>query len=84
MYVGITNNLLRRVGEHKSGLVEGFTNKYNVHKLLYFEHYNDVNEAIKREKQIKNLVRRKKVELIELKNPAFEDLYSKLLKEFMM
>lgn len=73
-YVGITSNLTKRIYEHKNKLVKGFTKKYNVWKLVYYELYDDVNEALKREKQIKNLVRRKKELLIRKMNPNFKEL----------
>ena len=74
IYTGVTNNLERRVYEHKSGLIEGFTKKYNVHKLVYFEHYNEPKIAISREKQIKGFSRSKKNYLIEKDNPYWIDL----------
>ena len=74
MYTGVTNNLKRRVYEHKQKVNKGFTKRYNVWKLVYYEIYNSPIEAIKREKQIKNLLRRKKIELIKAKNPSFEEL----------
>jgi len=79
LYTGITNNLVRRIYEHKNNLVKGFTEKYKVHKLVYFEIFEDPENAIKREKAIKNLVRRKKDELIKLSNPDFSDLYQTIL-----
>ena len=79
LYTGITNNLVRRLYEHKNNLVEGFTQKYNVHKLIYYEIFQDPENAIKKEKSIKNLVRIKKIELIKTMNPGFSDLYSSLL-----
>jgi len=78
LYTGITNNLKRRVFEHKQKIVEGFTKKYNVDKLVYFEVYNDPQIAIEREKQIKNLLRKKKESLIDKENPKWFDLYDKL------
>ena len=74
-YVGITNNLVRRVYEHKMGLVEGFTKKYNIKKLVYFEEFNDVYLAIAREKLIKKWKRRYKINAIESINPEWKDLY---------
>ncbi|MDO8619585.1 MAG: GIY-YIG nuclease family protein [Candidatus Daviesbacteria bacterium] len=79
LYTGITNDLIRRVYEHKQKLVPGFTQKYNVDKLVYFEIFQDPENAIKREKAIKNLLRRKKIELIKSQNPTFLDLYSSIL-----
>jgi len=78
LYTGITNNLKRRVFEHKQKIVEGFTKKYNVDKLVYFEVYNDPQSAIEREKQIKNLLRKKKELLINKENSEWYDLYDKL------
>ncbi len=74
LYVGITSNLIKRVYEHKNKLLEGFTQKYNVTKLVYFEQTNDVNSAIAREKQIKAYRREKKIKLIEGTNPQWLDL----------
>ncbi len=74
LYTGVTNNLMRRVYEHRLKLVDGFTKKYNVSKLLYYEATTDVESAITREKQIKGWVRRKKVGLIESVNPYWKDL----------
>jgi putative endonuclease len=74
MYVGVTNNLERRVHEHKNKLVEGFTQKYNVNKLVCFETTNDVLAAIEREKQIKKWRREKKNRLVEQMNPTWADL----------
>lgn len=79
LYTGITNDLIRRVYEHKQKLVPGFTQKYNVNKLVYFEIFQDPENAIKREKAIKNLLRAKKIELIIINNPDFSDLYSTIL-----
>jgi putative endonuclease len=74
LYAGVTNNLERRVFEHKNHLVEGFTSKYKITKLVYFEETGDVTAAIAREKQIKGWLRRKKVALIESVNPEWQDL----------
>ena len=79
LYTGVTNNLIKRIHEHKEKIVEGFSSKYNVNKLVYFETHNDINLAIKREKQIKGGSRKKKIDLIIKNNPHFEDLYSKLI-----
>ncbi|GAA4369912.1 GIY-YIG nuclease family protein [Hymenobacter saemangeumensis] len=73
-YIGVTNDLARRVAEHKAGLHQGFTKKYNVHKLVYFETFADVNAAIAREKQLKAGSRAKKLGLINTFNPAWEEL----------
>lgn len=74
MYVGMTNNIKRRLYEHKNKLVPGFTAKYNVHKLVYFEAYSDVNQSIRREKVIKKMLRIKKNALVESVNPEWNDL----------
>lgn len=74
MYIGVTNDLMRRVNEHKAGAVEGFTKKYNVKKLVYFEEYNEVTLAIEREKQIKGWARSKKNALVESINPEWKEL----------
>ena len=79
LYTGITNNLVRRVYEHRNNLVKGFTQKYHVHKLVYFEIFQDPENAIKREKGIKNLLRNKKIDLIKTENPNFVDLYEKII-----
>ncbi len=74
IYVGITNNLARRVYEHKNKLNKGFTEKYNINKLVYYETFQWVKEAIKREKQLKRLPRSKKVELINQMNSEWNEL----------
>lgn len=74
LYTGVTNDLERRVSEHKRHLVEGFTARYNVTRLVYYEMTSDVEAAIAREKQIKGWLRRKKVALIEEGNPDWHDL----------
>ena len=74
LYIGVTNDLQRRVAEHRSGLIPGFTQKYNCHKLVYFEEYSDVDLAIAREKQLKKWSRAKKEALIATKNKAHIDL----------
>lgn len=73
-YIGITNNLIRRIWEHKNNTTEGFTKKYNVTTLIYFEEYLDPITAISREKQLKNWNRKKKIILISKINPKFEEL----------
>ena len=79
LYVGITSNLIKRIYEHKNNIVKGFTEKYKVHKLVYYEECSDIYEAIQREKQVKRWYRKWKIELIENFNPEWEDLYYKLL-----
>lgn len=74
IYVGVTNDLERRVWEHKEELVEGFTKKYRCTKLVWFEEFREIREAIECEKRIKGLLRSKKVTLIEGKNPHWRDL----------
>jgi putative endonuclease len=78
LYVGITNDLIRRVHQHKNKLADGFTKRYNVNKLVYFEMTSDVRVAIEREKQLKGGSRRKKIALIQSMNPLWQDLYSQL------
>ena len=74
LYIGVTSNLPRRLFEHRNGLVDGFTKKYNVHKLVYFEQTNDIYSAISREKQLKKWSRIKKNALITSINPQWRDL----------
>ena len=74
LYTGVTNNLERRIYEHKNKLVKGFTEKYNVNKLVYFEYTSDVNSAIAREKEIKGWTRQKKNQLVQGVNPLWKDL----------
>jgi putative endonuclease len=74
LYTGVTNNLERRVYEHKNKLVPGFTSKYNITKLVHYEETNDVQIALAREKQIKGWLRSKKIALIEAENPEWKDL----------
>jgi putative endonuclease len=74
LYTGVTNNLERRIYEHKNKLVPGFTEKYNVTKLVYFDSSSDVKAAIAREKQVKGWTRQKKIDLIESMNPEWKDL----------
>ena len=75
LYIGVTSDLVRRVWEHKNDLIEGFTKKYQVHQLVYFEMYGDMNAAITREKQLKKWNRAWKIELIEKTNPCWRDLW---------
>lgn len=78
LYTGMTNNLLRRMSEHKQKLVPGFTSKYNVNKLVFYEVFNTAIEAINAEKKIKGWLRNKKINLIESKNPDWNDLSNNL------
>ena len=80
LYIGITNNLTRRIFEHKSGMIDGFTKKYLIDKLVYFESTSDINEAIKREKRLKKWKRQWKIDLIEKSNPDWRDLSYDFLK----
>lgn len=75
LYTGVTNDLRERVYQHKEKLVKGFTKKYNVDKLVYFEHFTHIDEAIAREKQIKAGSRKKKIDLINSINPEWRDLW---------
>ena len=79
LYVGVTSDLLKRIYEHKQNLIDGFTKKYNVHTLVYYEVHNDIREAITREKQIKKWNRRWKMRLIEEMNPEWRDLYYEIV-----
>ena len=74
LYIGVTNNIERRIAEHKSGLLPGFTKKYNVKMLVWFEEFQSINDAIQREKQLKNWRRDWKTALIEKTNPEWRDL----------
>ncbi len=74
LYVGVTSNLIQRVFQHKEGLVDGFTKKYNVHQLVYYEVHLDIREAILREKRIKKWNRQWKINLIEQNNPHWINL----------
>ncbi|GIV99951.1 GIY-YIG nuclease family protein [Roseiflexus sp.] len=79
LYTGVTNDLARRVYEHKNEIVSAFIKRYNVHKLVYYEIGNDVNAAIAREKQIKGGSRQKKIDLINRLNPEWKDLYEEII-----
>jgi len=79
LYTGVTSDLVKRVYEHKNGLADGFTKKYRVHHLVYFELHEDMNAAISREKQIKKWNRAWKLELIETNNPEWKDLYEDII-----
>jgi len=75
LYIGVTNDLVRRVGEHRLELTKGFTKKYDVHKLVYFEQFDDIENAISREKRLKKWNRAWRIRLIEELNPNWDDLY---------
>ncbi len=79
LYTGVTSNLIKRVYEHKNNLVKGFTSKYSLHKLVYFEVLDNIEIAIVREKQIKDMNRNDKLEMIRGFNPDFKDLYDQIL-----
>jgi len=74
LYIGVTGDFTRRMTEHRQGLIKGFTEKYELKKLVYFEKFADVNEAIAREKQLKHFLRQWKIDLIEKQNPEWKDL----------
>lgn len=74
MYIGVTNNLERRLYEHKNKIYDGFTKRYNLEKLVYYELFFDINDAIKREKEIKKWRREKKNDLVESLNPEWRDM----------
>jgi len=79
LYVGVTSDLVRRVWEHREGLVDGFTKRYGVKQLVWYEIHGDIMEAIRREKQIKMWERAWKVELIQKSNPRWRDLYADIV-----
>lgn len=79
LYIGVTSDLVKRVFQHKNGLADGFTKKYFVHKLVCYEEFGSINEAILREKQMKKWKREWKVKLIEKENPLWKDLYSQIV-----
>lgn len=80
LYIGVTNNLIRRVYEHKKGLVEGFTKQYRVKKLVYYEIFKEIRDALTREKQIKHWNREWKLNLIKKTNPTFSDIYEVIIR----
>jgi putative endonuclease len=80
LYVGMTSDLIKRVYEHKQNLIYGFSKKYSVHNLVYYEYYSEAQEAIMREKQIKKWNRKWKLRLIEEKNPKWSDLYNEIIQ----
>ncbi len=79
LYIGVTNNLVRRIYEHRNSLINGFTKRYNLKRLVYFEVFDRVEEAIHREKRLKKWNRQWKIELIEKSNPDWTDLYEELV-----
>ena len=81
LYVGVTNDLARRVYEHKQSLTPGFTSRYHITRLVYFEEFTDIRDAIAREKEVKGWVRARKIRLIEERNPTWEDLSHRWVRE---
>ncbi|MFA6391329.1 MAG: GIY-YIG nuclease family protein [Patescibacteria group bacterium] len=79
LYIGVTNNIIRRVYEHKNNEVEGFSKKYKVHRLVYYEQTENVESALNREKQLKKWNREWKINLIQKENPNWKDLYNELI-----
>ncbi len=79
LYVGVTSDLVKRIYQHKNKMADGFTKKYNVDKLGYYEIFEDIENAIEREKKLKNSPRKKKLELIETNNPEWHDLYYEII-----
>ena len=75
LYIGVTSALVKRIWEHKNNMVEGFTKRYNIHRLIWYELHESIESAITREKQLKNWKRKWKLELIESSNPKWQDLY---------
>ncbi len=84
LYCGVTNDIMRRTWEHKNGIADGFTKKYGVHILVWYESFHDINTAIAHEKQIKGWNRAWKIKLIEKGNSGWNDLYERLLGEISM
>ncbi|MBV2146247.1 MULTISPECIES: GIY-YIG nuclease family protein [Rickettsiales] len=80
LYTGITSNLIKRIWEHKSKVISGFTSKYNVHKLVHFEEFQDINSALNRERLLKSWKRKWKTDLIEKENPNWVDLYDNIVR----
>jgi putative endonuclease len=79
LYIGVTSDLVKRIWEHKEGVVAGFTKRYNLHTLVYYEAHGDIETAILYEKKLKNLHRRKKIKIIERMNPEWRDLYAGII-----
>lgn len=78
LYIGVTNDLRRRVYQHKTGALRGFSSRYNVHRLVHYEAFTNIRDARQREKQLKGWVRRRKIELIEAQNPEWEDFADRI------
>ncbi|MEN6624138.1 MAG: GIY-YIG nuclease family protein [Smithella sp.] len=79
LYIGVTSDLIKRIYEHKQNIIDGFTKQYNVHYLVYYEVFQNVEEAILREKQMKKWNRKWKIRCIEENNPEWQDLYDKII-----
>jgi putative endonuclease len=79
LYIGVTSDIIKRIYEHKEKLVEGFSKKYSLDKLVYYECFDDIKDAIAREKQLKGGNRKKKLDLVNGMNPKWDDMYSKIL-----
>ena len=80
LYIGMTSSLIKRIQEHREKLVKGFTEKYNIHKLIYYEQTEDISSALAREKSLKKWNRNWKIQLIEKENPNWEDLYFNIIE----
>ena len=80
LYIGVTSNLVKRIWEHKNKFADGFTKKYNISQLCYYEVFDNIRNAIEREKQLKQLRRKEKLDLIEIHNPDWNDLYYDIIK----
>ena len=78
LYIGVTSNLIKRIFEHKNQLVKGYSQRHNIHKLVYYEQFAEIYAAITREKQLKGRLRSRKIKLIEINNPNWNDLYEKI------
>ena len=78
LYIGVTSNLIKRINEHKNQQVQGYTKKHKIHKLVYYQEFGDIYLAISREKQLKSRLRSRKIKLIEINNPNWNDLYEKI------
>lgn len=82
LYIGVTNSLLRRIREHREGKADAFTAKYKIHRLVYFERYQYINNAIAREKHLKHFTRQEKIDLIAAENPTWDDLAAEYFPPF--
>ena len=80
LYIGVTSDIIKRIYAHKNSFVDGFTKKYSIKQLVYYENFNDIREAIRREKFLKKSSRQEKLTLIETKNPNWNDLYDEITK----